>query len=298
MFVNKKALVAKRQEEQRKMLEQIKDKRNKMLEKIDQHNTNVRKLRQYNQKNIPFPLKTCGYESVVPLDIWTCWHTYDLPPKMRENIEKLKQDHPAFQVHLYDEEQCRAFLKEHFDPEVVNAYDTLIPSAYKADLWRYAILYIRGGIYIDIKYHCVNNFSLMALTEKEYFVRDRWDLGTYNALIVCQQGNIIMKQCIDRIVENVKNRFYGDNALHPTGPTLLGSFFSKKEIDEMELSFEDTTFEDTSVLPYAMKEEYIVFNGYIIMKKYTEYRQEQFLYGKNSYIFYSELWVNKNIYLI
>ena len=294
MFVNKKALVAKRQEEQRKIIEQIKDKREKQREKIEQHNANVRKLRLYNQKNVPFV--TSSYHPVVPLDIWTCWHTKDLPPKMRENVEKLKQDNPGFQVHLYDEQECRSFLMEHFDPEVVNAYDGLVPCSYKSDLWRFAVLYIKGGVYVDIKYQCVNGFSLMALTEKEYFVRDRWDMGTYTALIVCKPGNSIMRSCIDRIVENVKNRFYGDNALHPTGPTLLGSFFTKREIEAMELWFEDTTIEDTSVLPNAMKEEYIVFNGNIVMKYYPEYRDEQRRYQKNKP--YSDLWVNKNIYFI
>ena len=35
--------------------------------------------------------------------------------------------------------------------DVLNAYDSLIPGAYKADLFRYLVLYREGGVYLDCK---------------------------------------------------------------------------------------------------------------------------------------------------
>ena len=94
---------------------------------------------------------------------------------------------------------------------------------------------------MDIKYKCVNNFKLIALTEKEYFVRDRPKNMTYTALIAVNPQNPIMLKCINKIVSNVRNKYYGENALVPTGPGLLGTFFSKKDFDDMEIYFTDTT---------------------------------------------------------
>ena len=45
---------------------------------------------------------------------------------------------------------CREFIKVNFNPLVLKAYDTLIPTAYKADLFRLCVLYINGGIYGDL----------------------------------------------------------------------------------------------------------------------------------------------------
>jgi hypothetical protein len=54
--------------------------------------------------------------------------------------------------YLFNDDACRDFLSVTFPTDVVNAYDSLIPTAFKADLWRYCILYMFGGVYMDIKY--------------------------------------------------------------------------------------------------------------------------------------------------
>ena len=130
----------------------------------------------------PYKLKSF-YKSIIPLKIFQTWHTKDLPQKMKERVEQLKSQNPRFEHYLFDDNDCREFIKTHFSIDVLNAYDRLIPAAYKADLWRYCVLYINGGIYMDIKLTCVNGFKLIALTEEEFFVRDRPEGYLYNALI-------------------------------------------------------------------------------------------------------------------
>ena len=91
----------------------------------------------------------------IPLNIFQTYHTLDLPPRMRKSVNKLIKNNPEFTHYLYDDDDCRKFIKNNFPSNVVNAFDKLIPGAYKADLWRYCVLYIHGGIYLDIKYCCV-----------------------------------------------------------------------------------------------------------------------------------------------
>ena len=100
----------------------------------------------------------------IPLNIFQTYHTLDLPPRMRKCVDKLIQNNPEFTHHLYDDNDCRQFIKDNFPLNVVQAFDKLIPGAYKADLWRYCVLYIHGGIYLDIKYNCANKFKLIELT--------------------------------------------------------------------------------------------------------------------------------------
>ena len=94
--------------------------------------------------------------SVIPPHVYTCWHTKQLPPLMKQNVERMIRENPEMQIHLYDEADCRAFISVHFDPTVLYAYDSLVPCSYKSDLWRYCVLYIKGGVYVDIKYKTVN----------------------------------------------------------------------------------------------------------------------------------------------
>jgi mannosyltransferase OCH1-like enzyme len=177
----------------------------------------------------------------------------------------------------------RDFIKNNFSVNILDTYNKLKPGAYKADLWRLCILYIFGGIYLDIKYSCVGNFKLISLTNKNYFVSDRNvnnEYGIYNALICSVPNNPLLLDCINKIVENVKNNFYGTNPLEVTGPLCLNKFFTQEDIKNLELSFDGN---------------FILHNKTPILKMYKEYRVEQKKFGNAHYDY---LWTKKNIYNI
>ena len=233
---------------------------------------------------------TTKIHSIIPLNIFQTWHTLDLPPKMQENMELLKSQNPEFKHHLYDDEMCREFIAKNFEENVLYSFDQLKPGAYKADLWRYCILYIYGGIYLDIKYFCCNKFKLKELTDKEYYVKDRKingiHCGIYNGLIVSLPYNTILLKTINTIVENVKNAYYINNdhlicSLMVTGPLLLSKQFYPYEIDKLELFFEDngTT---------------IKLKNKNVLEIYKDYFKEKENSSKTAY--YTILYKNVDIY--
>jgi mannosyltransferase OCH1-like enzyme len=233
------------------------------------------------------------YDSVVPLNIYQTWYSKNLPPNMFKNTIKMKLMNPQFNYFLFDDNDCRNFIQENFDNEVLWAFDKLIPGAYKADLWRYCILYKNGGIYLDIKFKCINGFRLIALTEKKHFVNDLNENGIYNALIACKSENEILLKCINQIVQNVKNNYYGESMLHPTGPMLFENImiseFKKELKKSIELKLETLTLN-------KIHQHLINYNNIFIMAIYDGYREEQNLYKNKEH--YSVLWNNKNIYNI
>ena len=244
------------------------------------------KYDKYYRYNKPFILNHT-YNSKIPLNLYTCWHTKELPPLMKQNYEQLKIDNPEFNHFLYDENDCRDFIKNNFDESVLNAYNSLIPCSYKSDLWRFCILYVNGGVYLDIKYKCVNGFKFISLTENEYFTRDRPEKCVYTALIVTMPKNEILLKCINQIVVHVQNKYYGINGLYPTGPGLLGSFFTNNEIQNLEPFF-------TSINKDISEKCFIVYKDILILDYYLGYREEQAKYQKNKH--YDFLWKEKNIY--
>jgi mannosyltransferase OCH1-like enzyme len=134
--------------------------------------------------------KLIALKKQIPLNIFQTWHTKkQIPIKMYNAIQSIRLNNPEFKYYLFDDNDSREFIKKNFKSEVLYAYDSLIPGAYKADLWRYCVLYIAGGIYIDIKYKMINKFKLINLINKEHYVLDRNNIGIYNAFMICKPGN-------------------------------------------------------------------------------------------------------------
>jgi mannosyltransferase OCH1-like enzyme len=233
---------------------------------------------------IPYPIKQY-YNTVIPLKIYQTWHTKNLPPLMSNSVNKIKINNPAFNHYLFDDDDCRNFIKNNFSLEILNAYDTLIPGAYKADLWRYCILYKNGGIYIDIKYEPVNHFKFINLNEKEHWVLDADKNGIYNALMICKPNNPILLKAINKTVQHVNNRYYGNCPLDPTGPTMLAQFFSNAEKNNFDMYH-------SWVLSFENR--YIYFNNYLVFKSYKGYLDEYNHNKKSEY--YSSLWSARKIY--
>jgi mannosyltransferase OCH1-like enzyme len=235
-------------------------------------------LTLYNEKDI-------YYKNIIPLNIYQTWHTKNLPYYMNKCVQKLKDTNPEFNYYLFDDDDCRIFIKKYFSKDVLNSFDKLIPGAYKADLWRYCVLYIKGGIYLDIKFCPVNNFKLLNLINKEYFCKDIPSSGSgiYNAIIISKPKNRLLLTAINTIVKNVNKNFYGYSSLEPTGPLLLKKIFSKKNINtlEMYLGVKDNIFN-------------IYLNDKPIFTIYKQYRDEQTNTSNNTH--YNTLWKNKSIY--
>lgn len=238
-------------------------------------------LRNKNISKSHIVKKNNKITSRIPLFLFQTWSTLDLPTDMMKCINQLKSDNPEFKYYLYDDLMCRDFIKTNFDEKVLYAYDKLKPGAYKADLWRYCILYKYGGIYLDIKFECVNNFKLIQLTEKEYFVKDCiWNgiLGIYQALLVCYPKNPILLKCINKVVENVKTNNKNDTALSISGPHLMNLFFYEKDINNFDLVFDGN---------------FITYNNKKILQSYKNYRNNQKLEKLPHYTY---LWYVKDVY--
>jgi mannosyltransferase OCH1-like enzyme len=232
----------------------------------------------------------------IPINIFQTWHSKILPPSMRESSNAIKELNPEFNYYLFDDNDCRLFLQSNYDKDVLDAYDNLIPGAYKADLWRYCVLYKFGGVYLDIKYIPIDNFKLLDLINEEHFCNDLpnpkragpYKQGIYNAFMVCKPGNQILKHCINKCVENCQNKFYGNSALEITGPTMMVQFFDNNELKKCEDLYH--TYHEGLYL--------IIYNKKPIMKIHPNYRKEQSdkRYQKNGYISYTQLWFKRQVF--
>jgi len=229
--------------------------------------------------------------SEIPLTIYTTWHSHSVPIGMKTSIDALIQGNPECDYYLFSDEQCIAFIKSHFGGEVLKAYNSLKPGAFKADLWRYCVLYQNGGIYIDIKYSSVQPIVNLLKGAKELFVKDRGVCGVtgciydcvYNAFMASVPKNPIFKYCIDDIVNSCRNRLYKRNFLDITGPCILGAAVKH----HMSIDY-------IKGLPLHFNGDNIMKGNTIVCRRYEKYGDEQKKHQKTQY--YRNMYNKRNVY--
>ena len=230
--------------------------------------------------------------SEVPLHIYQTWHSDEMPPKMAACVESIKLDNPEFKHHLFSDADCREFIEANFDGEVLDAYDSIIPGAFKADLWRYCVLYENGGVYLDIKYKCNAGFKLKDIATDNFFAREYNGEGTglsekpiYTGCMISKPKNPVFMKCIRRICRNVKNKYYGYYNTEPTGPILVGSYFTDEEKAALEYAYHES-----NDIGHIRR----IKDGVDILSWYPEYRSEQKKGSKTGY--WKDLWLERKIY--
>lgn len=222
--------------------------------------------------------------TVIPLHIYQAWHNFkDMHSSVKESIQLLKEQNPEFEHHLYDEGMCRAYIQKNFPKRVVDAFDKVVPYAIKTDLWRYCILYKKGGVYLDSKYYGMNGFKLITLTDREYFCRDikQSAPAIYNAFIVCKPGNKKLLQSIKQYVKNTEENYYGWTPVC-VSPLMMKPFFNEKEMKEMVLESEKIT----------AQERYITFHGKRILQRHEGYVNVKTQKKEH----WTEHWKNRTLY--
>ena len=189
----------------------------------------------------------CKNSSVTPHltnDKWQGLRDAGLPPKMYECVHRnLTTNNVGVDCihYLFNDTDCRTFIMNEYPPDVLIAYDRLIPTAFKADLWRYCVLYKYGGVYLDVKLEgmipydgCAmgcETLTLRAIVERwlsgggrggvdddELLVLERdalglWPsgrFGIHNAFIITKPKNPLFLECIFRIVSSSKVGGLGD----------------------------------------------------------------------------------------
>jgi Glycosyltransferase sugar-binding region containing DXD motif len=149
-----------------------------------------------------------------------------LPHRIQVNIDSFKAHHPGLPHRLYDNESLRDFISKSFDREVLAAYDELVPFAFKADLGRYCLLYELGGLYADLSVFFYDRIFSEEDLSKLYIFREAssgapWSVSV--SIIAAAPKMTVFENCIRKICEHAREKYYGDDALCPTGPHLFGA---------------------------------------------------------------------------
>ena len=150
----------------------------------------------------------------------------ELPLPLKRAINSVRGAFAGADYQLYDNESILDFLNDHYGKEVVDAFFSLQPLAYRCDLARYCLLYQLGGWYFDCGLTChtevelSERVELIAFRSMQRFAMNSWACD--NGIIFAKPKHQALDIAINTVLANVANKYYGITPLCPTGPSLWG----------------------------------------------------------------------------
>ena len=171
---------------------------------------------------------------IIPKKIFQTWEVKGnkISIEMQKIIDSWKKFNPDYEFYFYDKEDRELFIKNNFPKKIYDAYCRILPGAYKADLWRYCILYIYGGVYVDIDSLCLSKLDIFFYKDTEFMtivdfnrVGSEAVEGSFNlacGFIASIPKSKILENCINIIVYQVDNNIIPISKLNFTGPGVLG----------------------------------------------------------------------------
>jgi mannosyltransferase OCH1-like enzyme len=213
----------------------------------------------------------------------------EFSPGMKKALETFYRMNPGYIVKIYSGDDCVEYIKKHFDEEVLEAYHTLKPYAYKCDFIRHHILYNEGGWYSDIRQVCLQPLDNLNDLNKEYYTSVDCppnQMCMYTAFIGSVPKHPISKKMMDLVMWNVRQRHYGLDCLCPTGP---GAYMNAA-IDYIR------KFPEKCIVGRHMSDEHVAFDGPVVKCKYNDAGggDNSDLLGTNDY---GHMWRSKDIYM-
>jgi mannosyltransferase OCH1-like enzyme len=216
------------------------------------------------------------------------------------NLEIIDKN-PDYELFYFDDEECRQFIKEEWGEDYVVAYDTLIPTAYKCDLFRYLLLYTYGGIWGDFTQIPLVPFDELISNVDRVFCLDhpagQEDIELYNAVMMVKPKDIVVKNAITISMGNITGRKYCENPLDITGPVVLGQAFRSTEFHRSSFSKRISLgkFNNTKIILNPNLDPFVVdeFGKLLFLKKISNHKD--ILYTKVNKHYYTA-WIDKTVY--
>lgn len=174
----------------------------------------------------------------IPKVIYQTYKTTKLPLVFRWHISRLKKKNPNYDYQFYDDRRIEQFLFEEFGEDIFRLYKCINIGAAKADFFRYAILYKKGGVYLDIDSRIINKIDSFIKPEDNAVIAYEGNGNFYiQYALFFGAKHPILKKTLELAIKNLQSNKYPNDTHKMTGPTV----FTEAVKDYMKNS-EDTSY--------------------------------------------------------
>ncbi len=166
--------------------------------------------------------------------IFQTWKTTEVPEKWKNGQKSIINMNKDYEYKLFTDDDNRNFVKEHF-PFFLDTYDNFEYNIQRVDAVRYCILYIHGGIYVDLDYECNKSFNEIEniLTKPIGLVRsiNTPNVTTNSIMISSVKRHPIWLECIRNMMKKTPFFIRGKHlkVMTSTGPIMLNRVRKQKQ---------------------------------------------------------------------
>ena len=185
-------------------------------------------------------------EQLIPKVIYRTWRTTTLPKTFQTAWDVTMANNPEYKQLLYSDADVEEFMRQYAWSDLYEAFRSINPKygAARADIFRYLLLYVKGGIYLDIK--SIAHSLCTLIKPGDGLLLSKWEHPTGQIKYLCsgeidikcrhgeyqqwwiisRKGHPALRHVLNEIcktMKTAKNSEYPpgkDSVLRLTGPTL------------------------------------------------------------------------------
>lgn len=174
----------------------------------------------------------------IPKVIYQTFKSDDLPLITRWHIKRFRENNKDYQYEFYDDHRIESFFLEEFGQDILSLYKRLNIGAAKADMFRYAILLKRGGIYLDIDSNIKGSLNNIIQEDDQAIIslEKNPNLFVQWALIYAP-NHPFLKRTLDKVIDNIKNNSYPNDVHKMTGPSVYTEAINECLAESSDISY-------------------------------------------------------------
>ncbi len=160
---------------------------------------------------------------MIPKIIHQTAKTTDIPLEWSMLSKKVQTLHPGWEYRFWTDEDNLAFVRAEF-PSFLEVYQSLPKNIMRADVIRYLLMYLIGGMYLDLDYEMLKEFDLLQYSlvlpaNRSTEIDNYEQIG--NCIFASEPGHPFWKIVIDDLLTNPPRINNDLDILSATGPIYL-----------------------------------------------------------------------------
>lgn len=175
----------------------------------------------------------------INLNIHMIWLNTDIandtvPQKYLNNINRWKNMHSKHTVTVWTNSMIRKLVADNF-PTYLDGLYKLQPLIARCDIVRWMVLYVHGGLYIDMDYYCVRPITSLLKNKNHIFIPEAVEhtdvygnLLLVGVMYVKNKQDVFVNAWVTSVMDNVKSKNYTlsvSKILDITGPIAFAKFY-------------------------------------------------------------------------
>jgi len=179
----------------------------------------------------------------IPKTIIQTFKTNKLPYITQWHIWQLKKKNPDYDYQFYDDDRIDSFIHDEFGKDIFKLFKKINIGAAMADFFRYAILYKKGGVYLDIDSRITTPIDKFIVPSDHAVIALEGNLKYYvQYALFYEPEHIFLEKTLEIVIQNLKENKYPYNTHKMTGPAAYteGINSVKQNVENLyrELSFD------------------------------------------------------------